>query len=257
MPSPFPGMNPYLEHRGVWHDFHESVLPVLRAQLTPQIAPRYYSQIDEQVYIHSEEGDDRKQVGRPDIGLFHDEPLTAAESAVAVLEPETVTMPAFDQLSESFLRIVDRDSGELITVIELLSPTNKTPGDDRRKYIDKRNAFVNAGVNLVEIDLLRGGPRMPAHGLLPCDYCVITMRPSLWPKAGVHRFMLSDPLPEIHIPLAAGEPEVTLNLRAALDRTYDEAGYESRIYESSPEPPLTAQQAAWARHFIPKTAARA
>jgi hypothetical protein len=109
-------MNPYVERASVWHDFHESFMPLVREILTAQVVPRYFVRIDEQ--------------------MVDTEPL-------------------------SFLEIRDRDSHELVTVVELLSPSNKYAGPDREQYLAKARILQRSPVHFVEIDLLRGGPRMP------------------------------------------------------------------------------------------------
>lgn len=252
MPSPFPGMNPYLEQADVWHDFHESFMPAAREALAPQLDPNYIAKIDEHIYIHDIESGGREFLGRADVGVV---PVRGEgdEAIAAVLDsPARVRLPDVDREGVAFLEIRDRRNRALVTVVELLSPANKRPGEDRRQYLTKRNQLIANGVNLVEIDLLRGGPRMPMHDLPPCDYCAVVARPEEWPDAAVWPIALRDPLPPLPVPLRSGEPHATLDLRALLDRLYDAANYRAFIYDGTPEPPLSPDDAAWAAKFVPR-----
>jgi hypothetical protein len=138
----------------------------------------------------------------------------------------------------SSIEIRDVRSRRLITAIEWLSPTNKKNGSDRDQYLAKRATLMHQAANLVEIDLLRGGPRMPMENVPPSDYLVMVARPSEWPRAGVWPIQLRDPLPSIPIPLDESDPDAIVSLQALLHAIYDAAGYERFIYTSEPEPPL-------------------
>ena len=114
----------------------------------------------------------------------------------------------------SFVEIRDRQGRDLVTVIELLSPTNKRPGPDREQYLAKRRQLLASGVHLVEIDLLRGHPRLPLDDLPPCDYYVMVSRAEERPQAGLWPLGLRDPLPPIPVPLRAADPDASLDLQA-------------------------------------------
>ena len=207
MPSPFPGMNPYLERASVWHDFHESFMPAVREILSPQLLPRYFVRIDEQMYIHELSSEERRFIGRSDLLV---PALSPARSNAAITvpllnAPAEVRMPAVDSESEAFLEIRDRDSNELITVVELLSPSNKYAGPDREQYLAKARRLQRSWVHFVEIDLLRGGPRMPWLDMPKCDYCVVVSRYEERPKAGIWPLGIRDRLPAIPIPLRRGD----------------------------------------------------
>ena len=106
-------------------------------------------------------------------------------------------------LKEAFVEIRERDTCRVVTAIELLSPTNKNPGPDRELYLSKRLRYSQSDVHLVEIDLLRGGHRMPVEGLPACDCYVQVSRVEERPSVGLWPIMLRDPLPTIPIPLLA------------------------------------------------------
>jgi hypothetical protein len=253
MPSPFPGMNPYIERASVWHDFHESFIPVVRDIITAQVLPRYFVRIDEQMYIHELLGGDRRFVGRGDI-LVPALTDTSAGTVTALghmVAPAEVGVPAFDTEALSFLEIRDRDGYDLVTVVELLSPSNKYAGPDREQYLAKARKVQRSWVHLVEIDLLRGGPRMPWLDMPVCDYCAVVSRFEQRPIAGFWPIGLRDRLPVIPIPLRGEDKDARLDLQEVLHRIYDAAGYLYHIYNGPPEPLLAAEDAAWAQQFLP------
>ncbi len=254
MPSPFPGMNPYLEQPGVWSDFHSGFIGQLQEQLADQLLPRYLVLAEEQVFLHEVEQPKARLVTRPDISVVAPRMQSVGElSSTAVIEaPTTIELEEFhDERTETHLEIIDRVRRHVVTVIEVLSPTNKTPGPDRDQYLNKRRNLTRGGVNFVEIDLLRGGKRA-TEPLSPCDYVVGVIRAHSWNRIGVWPIRLRGALPSIPIPLKSGEADAKLDLQAALDRRYDRIGYAHFIYDRDPEPPLSPEDAAWAKSLIPQ-----
>ena len=138
-------------------------------------------------------------------------------------------------------------------MIELLSPSNKETGDDREAYLRKRLTALGSSSHFVEIDLLRGGERMPVENPPDCDYCFFVSRKPKRPKVEVWPIRLRDELPLLPIPLRTGEPEVLLDVKAVLDAVYDGAGYARRIYDDPPVPPVSPRDTKWAAKFVPKT----
>jgi hypothetical protein len=149
----------------------------------------------------------------------------------------------------AFLEIRDRGNRQLVTVLELLSPSNKRPGPDRDQYLAKRQRLLASSVHLIELDLLRGGPRLPIEHLPPCDYCVMVSRYEDRPQVGLWPLRLRDRLSTIPIPLFNQE-RATLDLQSALHQAYDAAGYEDYIYLHEPNPPLQGEDAEWAQQLI-------
>ena len=135
-------------------------------------------------------------------------------------------------------------------MIELLSPSNKRLGGDREQFLAKRQQILNSNVHLVEIDLLRGGPRLPIADLPECDYYVMVSQVDDRPNVGLWPVDLREPLPEIPVPLMEADEEVALHLQEALQRAYDAAGYRSYIYSSTPDPPLPPADARWAAELL-------
>jgi hypothetical protein len=246
-------MNPYLEQEDVWHDFHERFLPAAAAFLTPQVRPKYIVRLDEHAYIHELPANERHLAGRPDIGVAARPGAKAGiVSSQAAAAPAYVGLPvATDVERQAFIEIRDRANRELVSVIELLSPSNKRVGGDRDQYLGKRQEFIQSPAHFVELDLLRGGPRMPLDGLPSCDYYALVSRAGDRPQSGIWTIHLRDVLPAIPIPLRTGDPDASLDLQQVLHRVYDAAGYEDYIYAGSPQPPLSHEDALWAREFVP------
>jgi hypothetical protein len=252
MPSPFPGMNPYLEQEDAWHDFHERFMPAAAAMLEPQVGDDYIVKIDENVYIHEVDADRPELLGRADVFVSQSAETPRSAATALLHSPATVTLPAIDVERDSVIEIRDRRSRQLVTVIELLSPANKRPGKDRDQYLAKRGRILSSPTHFVELDLLRGGPRMPIDDLPPCEYCVIVSRAEDRPQAALWPIGLRKALPSIPIPLREPDRLPRLDLQRLLHRIYDDAGYQKYIYTERPDPPLARKDAAWAKSVLAK-----
>lgn len=248
MPSPFPGMNPFLEQEDLWLDFLQSFIPVLRELLLPQVRPDYVVKVEQQIFVREAEDPDApgRILGRADVGIPGGRSSRPGPSAT-IEAPARARIPGvLDQEPHAFLEVRDRQGGGVVTVIELLSPTNKRSGPDREQYLGKRRRIFASNVHLVEIDLLRGGPRVPLDDLPDCDYLVVVSRAPERPDVDVWPIRLRDPLPEIPIPLRAGGAEARIDLGLALHLTYDRAGYEDHVYRRRPQPLLHPSDDTWA-----------
>lgn len=257
MSSPFPGMNPYLERQAVWDSFHPNFIAVAHFQLSVQVRPKYFVRTESRLYIH-EPPADRRFVGSSDLDIRLPTGRSGPTSGVpaAVIAPAYVTIPEPVEVQRvGYLSIRAREGDEVVTVVELLSRSNKYTGPDRDQYLTKRRELLRSPAHLVEIDLLRGGPRMPPDDLPTCDYCAVVSRVAERPRAGVWPWRLREPLPEIPIPLRDGDPDAKLNLKAVIDQVYDLGGYDS-IYDHPTEPRLAPADAAWASQFIPPATPR-
>jgi Protein of unknown function (DUF4058) len=252
MPSPFPGMNPYLEQAAHWQDFHLEFLTTVRRLLTPRVGPNYIVQLEEHVYIHDLPPEPRSSVGRADVSIARARPMEAADAALGVLEaPAEIDLPEQDEERIRFLEIRDRRGRELVTVIEVLSPSNKRLGEDRESYLSKRREILRSHAHLVEIDLLRGWTPMPMSNRPACDYSIMISRSERRPKAGFWAIALRDRLPVVPIPLRLEDGDVRIDLQEALNSAYDAAAYERYIYEEMPEPALSGVDAEWADQVKP------
>lgn len=141
--------------------------------------------------------------------------------------------PEFER--QTYLEIRDRASREVVTVLELLSHTNK--GRHRDQYLVKRDKILAGSAHLVEMDLLRGGEPMPSPDRPACDYSVVVSRAERRPEADFWPIGLRDPLPTIPIPLRGPDRDATLDLQALLNRVYDAGRYARYVYEDRPQPP--------------------
>lgn len=252
MPSPFPGMNPYLEQEDVWHDFHERFLPAAAAAIGAQVQPDYIVKIDEHVYVHELPAEPRRLLGRADLAVTPTRPPSAQEPEVGLLDPpQRVRVPLLDVESETFVEIRDRRSRELVCVLEVLSPSNKRTGPNREQYLAERGQLLNSPAHLVEIDLLRGGDPMPLEDRPSCAYSVLVSRSSDRPEAGFWSIGLRDALPVIPIPLRPTHLDARLDLQTLLHQIHDSAGYQFYIYESDPTPSFSRVDLAWAHQFRP------
>jgi hypothetical protein len=231
MAGPFPGMNPYLES-DLWSDFHAQLAVMTKRQLLPLLSPRYYPFVEKYFLLDSE------AIGSID--------RVKADEYWAVRSPLLMEMRVPLRVPHPRIEIRDIEERQRVTVIEFRSPTNKQ-GDGRGPYSRIRTGFLDNGVNLVEIDLLHGGPRLPVKGPLPeGSYYVFVCRADQRPKTRVWPIALDEPLPTIPIPLRKKREEVQLDLQKVVQAIYDQAGYDSVInYQKPPKVSLDEKELAW------------
>jgi hypothetical protein len=257
--SPFPGMDPYLEAPGLWPDVHARLMNIFAEQLTPLLAPKYVAELNTQIVIDRilDEPPETRAV-LPDVTITQPDSsapgaVTAAPVAPAPLRL-AVPMAVPTRLVSVYIRL--REAERLVAVIELLSPINKRPGDGRREYLEKRATFLETGIHLIEIDLLRKWRRMPLEGTLP-DSAYLAMVSNAYerPACDVWPIGLRQPLPVLPIPLLRPDPPVSLDMGQALRTAYERARYDLRIdYDSPPTPSLSPEDAAWAATLLAQEA---
>ncbi len=245
--SPFPGMDPWLERH--WGDIHQALITYSRDALNERLPGDLRCQTEERVYVGPDPA--LAHTRKPDVYVMErNAPAGNAAAAMPItttvgeVEPITVLLEP-EPTHEAYLTIVDVATGkQVITVIEFLSPTNKLSGPGRREYVQKRNEYQESGVNTVEIDLTREGPRrqvLPVRSLGPrgvATYLVCTWRAE---KPGAIEFYpipLDKRLPSVKIPLRPGEQEVRLDLQALIDQAYVRGRYDFLDYTQPPDPPL-------------------
>ena len=251
MPSPFPGMDPYLEHPTLWPGVHNGLIAALQLSLAPQLRPRYYVAIEERLYIT--EPDQRVFVGRPDLAVVgHPEAETGLQPAPSASSVLTVQVPLPDEVRETYLEVRETGTDYVVTVLEILSPTNKRLGRGRRLYEDKRMEVLASRTHLVEIDLVRAGEPMPitGHGNAS-DYRILVSRGDCRPNATLYAFGVRQPIPPFSLPLKPGDQEPIVDLGRILHDLYDRASYDLRLnYTGDPDPPLLSVEAAWADQLL-------
>lgn len=253
MPSPFPGMDPYIESPRIWRDFHNDLPAEIRSALNQIIQPRYVAQLIPYVtYEVVEVAAKRKQTIEPDLGIWHPQSSKGEFGGAAVLIPPAPVeslVPLEIPLRYASIEITAVDTMELVTAIEILSPVNKRPSHEAyRDYQRKRRELLRSSVNLLEIDLLRGGQRPPLEKPVPpAPYYVVLSRAEWRPTVEVWPIQLADKLPVLPVPLLEPDPDVPLDLGAAVASVYERGGYGTLIDYSQPPPPpaLEAADAAW------------
>ena len=257
MPSPFPGMDPYLESPALWPDVHHELISEIRAALNPALVPRYVARVELRVYI-SDDDDPGRQVLVPDLRVEKTPGRRVAkapkkEPAVASAEPLIVPTLMDEEIEEAFLKIIRVESEELVTLIEVLSPANKVRGSRGRKsFMEKRRDIMETDVNWVEIDLLRAGvPSVTDPPLRPSDYRILVSRGDQRTRTRFWPVGVRQPLPVVPIPLRGKEPEAPLDLASVLRAVYDRAAYDASVdYRKPPQPPLEGDDARWARELL-------
>lgn len=267
MPIIFPGMDPYLEAAKIFPGIHGPMITYMRDQISAGIRPRYIASVGERVYVESQTGGSRNSTDRaiiPDVWVRETGAAQRADGGVMVAEKTTteldepVVVDAPDlEIRQPFIEILDRESNmKVVTVIELVSPDNKYAGPGRDSYVRKQVEVIHSDAHLVEIDLLRRGPHVVAvHEYLTAgrwdyDYLICVHRAGTW-KYEVYARSLSQPLPRIRIPLAGDDPDVRLDIRAALEKAYDAGSYDQRIDYTQPcQPPLSEARQAWVRELV-------
>ena len=254
MPTPFPGMDPYLEHPRLWPDVHNALIAAIRADLTPRLRPRYVARLQERaVTIDPDDATFIPDVSvRPEGGSVREPRGGYGAGAVSV----SVPMP--EHIIETWIEVhaVHADE-EILTVVEVLSPGNKRPGSDARKaYERKRHKILFSETHLVEIDLCRSGAPMPVSGKVPpSDYRIFVSRAEDRPRAALYPFGVRDPFPSFVLPLRADDDEPPVDLHKALARVWDEGAFDLSVnYRAEAVPPLRHEDAAWAREITQRRA---
>jgi hypothetical protein len=225
MPSPFPGMDPYIERPEIWPDFHQHLVVCISRALLPLLRPRYVTLTQHRRFV--------------------DEP------------------PWREDRRQSYVQVIQPAAEDrAITVIEVLSPDNKRAGPARTSYLQQREEFWSRGANLVEIDLLRAGEptvRVPADRLTalpPWDYLAVVsrQRPA---QQEMYCTSLTRRLPRIMLPLAEKEPGVVLDLQADFTRCWEEGPYPELLqYDAPPPGTLTLDEVRWCEDVLRKAGLR-
>jgi hypothetical protein len=216
MPSPFPGMDPYLEEDKLWPAFQHHLVMSLYQLLLPGLADRYRARVGQRHYV-------TEQI------LF--------------------TSIQRDEHQEEYVEIRQRSDGRLVTLLDVASPANKTTPAGRRVYLEKREEGKKANANLVEIDLVLQGQPMLEYsrdGLPDWDYAVTVTRARQPERYEIYTATLQKKLPRFRLPLAADDRDHVLDLHIAFSRCYDQGGFDAQInYERDPTITLCDEDKRW------------
>jgi hypothetical protein len=258
MESPFPGMDPYLER--FWNDVHARLVTYACDQLQERLPADLIARIQARVYVETPEGPGKSV--HPDVrvlerGRGHSTAPTSLDG-IAVADPEIVVLSQEEPVTETYLEIIEARSGHrVITGIEFLSPTNKTPGPGQDLYLQKEYEFRRAKVSFVEVDLVRSGQRILAGSpyAVPAPnqtaYIACVRRSWQSNRLEFYRLPLRERLRAFRIPLRESDSDVPLDLQALVDLAYRHGRYELELdYHQPPEPPLEAADAAWADELL-------
>jgi hypothetical protein len=260
-------MDPYLERH--WGDIHQALVTYIRDQLQPQLPEDLRARMQERVYIESPGAGHESY---PDVRVIERPARLAPGRGTAVAEPASITRTgdgtptpaqpivihlATEPISEGYVEILDVKSGHrVVTSIEVLSPANKHAGEGQRLFLQKRDDLKRAGVNMVEIDLLRDGERvlMIPREQIPrahrTDYQVCAWRASQPGSVLLYRVPHRDRLPVIGIPLRPSDPDALLDIQSVVDQCYHNGGYDDIDYTDEPAPRLGKRDAAWANTLL-------
>jgi hypothetical protein len=245
MKSPFPGMDPYLEP--YWPGLHTHLVSLATAQLNGKLPDDLVAQAEERLSIESAGGVSRTIAA--DVSVWEPRGSDGAEGGLAISAPYKLVVEV-ESVTERFIRILGIDGGQLIAVIEFISPANKIAAG-LEKYLQKRDELLGGGVHVIEVDLVRRGNW---RGLMRPHVCPleavapyrVTIRVAGGRTAYLYPVSVREPLPSVSIPLRPGEDEVKLDLQPLIEQAYDIGGYARLLdYRVSPDPPLEDDDQPW------------
>ena len=257
MPSPFPGMDPYLEQPTFWSSFHQRLLVAIADAIGPQLRPTYYAEVETRTYLDDE--DEELLVGIPDTLVMRssrtDTTVTPIHEEMAVatqLRPVQVQLPIPLEVKERYLEVREVGTDAVVAVLEVLSPKNKRQGEGRAVYEKKRRTVLNSLSHLIEIDLLRGGTPMAMVGAEGTHYRILVSRAAQRPMADLYGFNLQDPLPAFPLPLKSPDADLIVNLQDIFVGVYDRASYDLRLdyTQPIPAPALSEAEQQWVERMI-------
>jgi len=257
MKSPFPGMDPWLERS--WGDIHHRLIQYSCDVLQGRLPGDLRARVEERVFVEQPELERTPRYLVPDVVLL-ERGRPAQSRGAAVLEPppvRPVSQPMVfrmtnDPITESWIEIRDRSGNTVVTVIEFLSPANKSGGIGQELYLKKQREVLSSTANLVEVDLVRTGERVLALPKLQIPAAVwadyLTCVSVAWDgrRIDLYPMPLREPLPVLSIPLRRDDAPVPLDLQELVAQAYTAGRYDDIDYSLPPTPPLTVEDAEWA-----------
>lgn len=252
MPSPFPGMDPYIERPGLWQGFHNTLIISIMRQLNQVLPSHYFAENDQRVEVGFWDAEDTRAL-YPDVAVTEGPqmPETQVVTVPQVQFSPSVAEAVLEAPARAkvlYVQIKTHPENRLVTVIEVLSPINKKPGNQAHlEYFTKRSDIFASRVHLIELDLLRKGKRLGTDDVLPpAPYYAFLSRHNRRPYTRIWTIQLEDPLPILPVPLLPGDADVPLDLGAAFNHTYDDMVLSRRLdYSQPPLGPLTDAQRAY------------
>lgn len=247
-------MDPYLEQH--WRDVHQSLVIYARDAIQGQLPGDLIARVEERVFVDAPES---SRSVYPDVRVVETggRESAAASTALAGVAVPLVVVVDDEPVSEGYIEILEIGSGNrVITMIEVVSPTNKTAGEGRRLYRKKQRECRRAKVSLVEIDLIRAGRWVLAipKDLIPLShrsqYQVCIRRGWRANAFEVYKVPLREKLPTIQVPLRRSDPDVKVDLQGIFDQAYRNGRYDTLDYAADPNPPLKSADAAWANELL-------
>ncbi len=221
MPSPFPGMDPYLEAEKIWPAFQHQLVACLYQALLPGLVDRYRARVGQRRYTTEE-------------ALF--------------------TSVIREDHEEEFIEIRQRSDSRLITLLDIVSPANKTTAAGRQAYLEKRKEAKNARANLVEIDLIMQGLPLldySREGLPEWDHAVTVTRAAQPDRHEIFTATLQKKLPKFRLPLAGDDRDTVVDLQAAFTRCFDQGGFLAQLdYKRDPATKLTDIDRRWLHDLL-------
>jgi hypothetical protein len=221
MPSPFPGMDPYLEDESLWGVFHHQFVTCLYQTLLPGLVDRYRARVCQRHYVTEQ-------------ALF--------------------TSVVREERQEDYVEIRQRSDNRLVTLLDVVSPHNKTTAQGRAAYLEKRREGRSASANLVEIDLvLQGQPTLEysRDGLPAWDYAVTVTRSTQPERYEIYTTTLQKRLPRFRLPLAADDRDTVLDLHVAFTRCFDQGAFTTKIdYSRGPSTTLSDEHRRWVSELL-------
>lgn len=260
MGSPFPGMDPYLEGY-LWQEFHDRLANQISMQLMPRLRPRYVALLEKRYVLDRPALSiiDVPQEGRvvyPDVHVVEAGERRLKERS-PVYEGTTITVPAVElpgllpeEVPVLSVEIRDVAARRLVTIVEILSPVNKR-GVGAQQYLERRWDILQTNTHLLEIDLLRGGQRIPfRQEVPPAHYYVYLSRAGRRPYSEIWPVTLRESLPTVPVPLLPPDEDVPLDLQQALTACYELVGYERLLDYGEAPPVLSEEDSVWAEKQV-------